>query len=117
MKNVLTHSYKHFCGSRLCLMISKKENCNNHLSLLPELLLNRALHYAPGLQVDLWSRVPLLALVHLVPPIGPKIKQLRHKQGHSHRAWCRSGHEVSSPLGPADRQHLEILDSRELPAT
>lgn len=53
MKNVLTNSYKHLCDSRLCFMISKKENCNNHLSLLPELLLNRALRYAPGLQVDL----------------------------------------------------------------
>lgn len=86
IKNVSTRSDKHFCGSRLSLVIPKIENCNNHLSLLPELLLNRALRYAPGLQVDLWRQVPLLALVHLAPPIGPKIKQLRHKQGHSRKA-------------------------------
>lgn len=82
---------------------------------IPGLQVDRALRYAPGLQVHLWNLLSQVVLVLPVPPIGPNMKQ-RSENSYITGCGCWSGHVVGSLWGLEDRRSLGSLGSRERPA-
>lgn len=81
--------------------------------IIPELQVNRALHFDPGLQVHLWNLLFQVVLVLPVPPIGPsKRRSQRTITWRVSLAWKCSG----PPLRLEDHQSLGSLGFQERPA-
>lgn len=100
----------------MCSLFSKCNKGWSAESALPGLLLNRALHCVPDLQLNLWRRSTPTVLFRPALPVWTHIPKLKHKRA-LHVQNSHGPEFCSSPLGPETRLRLGNLDSPELPTT